>query len=163
MLRRTLILGLGLVLASATDLSAAAQDVVSSITDQLRAQGFSRIETQRTLLGRTRIIATGDGGTREIIVNANTGEILRDLWQPEEEADDDSVKVLNREGSGRSGSASGKTSGSSDDGGDRSGGSGGGDSGGDDPDSRDGSNSGSGKGDGDGSGGSDGSGHGSDD
>ena len=42
-------------------------------------QSFTRIETEQTWLGRTRIVAEGSQGQREIIVNPNTGEILRDL------------------------------------------------------------------------------------
>ena len=49
------------------------------IVQQLEQQGFRGISTERTWLGRTRIIAEGDDGQREIIVNPNTGEILRDL------------------------------------------------------------------------------------
>lgn len=49
------------------------------IVQQLEQQGFRGISTERTWLGRTRIIAEGSDGQREIIVNPNTGEILRDL------------------------------------------------------------------------------------
>jgi hypothetical protein len=46
---------------------------------QLRAEGFTKIETERTLLGRTKIVASGSEGKREIVINQN-GEIMRDLW-----------------------------------------------------------------------------------
>ena len=52
------------------------------IVADLRALGYDRIEVQRTLLGRTRILAESEGAQREIIVNPRTGEILRDLWLP---------------------------------------------------------------------------------
>ncbi len=59
---------------------ALAEGYADSIVRQLEAQGFTRIETEQTWLGRTRIVAEGSQGQREIIVNPNTGEILRDLW-----------------------------------------------------------------------------------
>ena len=61
---------------------ALAQDYVRSIVRQLRKQGFSAIVEERTLLGRVRIVAVSRDGQREIIVNPNNGEILRDLWSP---------------------------------------------------------------------------------
>lgn len=57
-----------------------ADDFSDRIVRQLESQGFSKIETEQTWLGRTRIVAEGSDGQREIIVNPNTGEILRDLW-----------------------------------------------------------------------------------
>jgi hypothetical protein len=57
-----------------------ADDFSDRIVRQLERQGFSKIETEQTWLGRTRIVAEGSDGQREIIVNPNTGEILRDLW-----------------------------------------------------------------------------------
>lgn len=66
----------GLVMAS----TAHAQEFADVIVAQLRADGFSEIATEQTWLGRTRIVASGAEGKREIVVNPNTGEILRDLW-----------------------------------------------------------------------------------
>lgn len=70
----------------ATGLAAAdpalAQDYVRSIVRQLRQQGFASVTEERTLLGRVRIVAVSGDGRREIIVNPNNGEILRDLWSP---------------------------------------------------------------------------------
>lgn len=51
-----------------------------SVVSQLRQQGYDRISVERTLLGRTQIVGSGNGGRREIILNPRTGEILRDLW-----------------------------------------------------------------------------------
>lgn len=59
---------------------ALADDVPGTIVRELRTQGFDTVSTERTWLGRTRILASGERGEREIIVNPNTGEILRDLW-----------------------------------------------------------------------------------
>jgi hypothetical protein len=53
---------------------------VNSVRDQLRQQGYRQISVSSTMLGRTRIVAKSKTGTREIIMNPRTGEILRDLW-----------------------------------------------------------------------------------
>lgn len=50
------------------------------IVSELQQQGYSRIVTEQTWLGRVRIVAQRDTGSREIILNPRTGEILRDLW-----------------------------------------------------------------------------------
>lgn len=60
--------------------AASAQSFSDSIVSQLRQRGFQSIAVERTMLGRTRIVAIGNGGRREIILNPRTGEILRDLW-----------------------------------------------------------------------------------
>ena len=71
----------GLAAASALGASPAfAQGVVDEIVRQLRRQGFKSVMSDRTLLGRVRIVAERKDGRREIIVNPRTGEILRDLW-----------------------------------------------------------------------------------
>ena len=57
-----------------------AQNLAEDIARQMRQQGFLDVGIERTWLGRTRITGTRDGGSREIIANPNTGEILRDLW-----------------------------------------------------------------------------------
>ncbi|MBV7408650.1 hypothetical protein [Maritimibacter sp. DP1N21-5] len=70
------------VLTAAAMITAPAKaDAVSDIMSQLREQGFTRIEVSRTLLGRTRILARSVQYRREIVLNDNTGEILRDYWQ----------------------------------------------------------------------------------
>lgn len=51
-----------------------------AVVAQLQRQGYDRIETEETWLGRVRIVAERDDGSREIILNPRTGEILRDLW-----------------------------------------------------------------------------------
>lgn len=129
MKRRDFVIGvtLGIMLGG----PAFAQDFVERITRQLRAQGFDEIGVQRTLLGRTRILAEGRSGRREIIVNPRTGEILRDLWFATED-DDSGVGIIDdRNGRGRGrGGDDGNGSESSDTDDDSSGGSSG-DGGGD--------------------------------
>ncbi len=65
-------------MAAAT--TAQARDRSDDIVRELKRKGYRIEAVSRTLLGRTRILATRDGGRREIIVNPVTGEILRDLW-----------------------------------------------------------------------------------
>lgn len=74
-----LLLALGLVLGCMGQ-GALAQGFADSVVGQLRAQGFDHVNVERTLLGRVRIRADHTDGTREIILNPRTGEILRDLW-----------------------------------------------------------------------------------
>ncbi|NEX47875.1 hypothetical protein G3572_16820 [Rhodobacter sp. ETT8] len=57
-----------------------AKDFTQRVVEQLQEQGFASIVVERTLLGRTRILADSQRGRREIILNPRTGEILRDLW-----------------------------------------------------------------------------------
>ena len=80
MKRRAFLAGLvsGLTLAG----PALAGDVIEGIVRQLKKQGFRSVVQERTLLGRVRILAKRKDGSREIIVNPRTGEILRDLWTP---------------------------------------------------------------------------------
>lgn len=127
----------GMVVAT----SAHAEGYADSIVAQLRAQGFSEIETERTWLGRTKIVASGADGQREIVVNPNTGEILRDLWlmrnggsdrglvsargRDDDDDDDDDDRDDDNGGNSGSGGSSGGGSGGS------GGGSGGGGNGGD--------------------------------
>lgn len=66
------------VLAGALASEGNAGRIEDSIVQQLRAQGFSRVEVTRTWLGRSRIVAKSSKYNREIIVNPVTGEILRD-------------------------------------------------------------------------------------
>lgn len=71
----------GLVMAATVTGSAAfAVGVADEIVRQLQADGYTDIVLETTWLGRIRIRAMSSAGTREIIVNPSTGEILRDLW-----------------------------------------------------------------------------------
>lgn len=63
-----------------------AQTAEEQVVNQLKRQGYQRIRVARTLLGRTRIVATGPRGSREIVLNPATGAILRDY---EDRSDDD--------------------------------------------------------------------------
>ncbi len=56
-----------------------AQSYELDITAQLRAQGYQNITLSHTWLGRTRIVALLGSDLREIVLDPNTGEILRDL------------------------------------------------------------------------------------
>lgn len=82
MKRRQLLIGLAAV--AGTQLCAAGVALAAGFADQivaqLRKQGFGSIVVERTWLGRVRILAERSDARREIILNPNTGEILRDLW-----------------------------------------------------------------------------------
>ena len=129
----------GLVATATLAGPALAQDYVASVISQLEEMGFRSVRQERTLLGRVRIVGTRGDGRREIIVNPNNGEILRDLWTPSSgsnrASDIMSDKSETRGGSsGSNGHDDSGDDGESDDGGgDDSGGddSGGDDSGGD--------------------------------
>jgi hypothetical protein len=148
MKRRDFMSGLGA--AALLSGPALAQDYVASVISQLERMGFRIIRQERTLLGRVRIVGTRRDGRREIIINPNNGEILRDLWSPTGSGNRTSNIIEDK--SGNSGSGSGGDDDDDDDdddgGSDNSGsgssnsGSGGGDddddSGGDDDDGDDG-------------------------
>lgn len=74
--RRILLFGLPALCLVATG---AVADVETAIVRRLRADGYGDITVSRTLLGRVRIVATKPGLRREIILNPQTGEVLRDL------------------------------------------------------------------------------------
>lgn len=111
MIRRRRFLG-GLVALglSAAAPMAAAQGLADRIVAQLKGQGYTEIRLSRTLLGRTRIVATAPGARREIIVNPRTGEILRDFWQETGEDDDDRAdRLLDRRDGARGNGGRGET------------------------------------------------------
>ncbi|MDP3261511.1 MAG: hypothetical protein U1E06_19135 [Tabrizicola sp.] len=84
-MKRRQFLGLiGAAAAVAAAGPALAEDLVENILAQLKRQGYREIAASRTLLGRVRIVAKRRNGVREIILNPNNGEILRDLWLTED-------------------------------------------------------------------------------
>lgn len=60
---------------------ARADHIQDSIVQELAEQGYTHVKITTTWLGRTRFLASDGSRQREIIINANTGEILRDYWQ----------------------------------------------------------------------------------
>jgi hypothetical protein len=127
----------GLVATAILAGPALAQDYVASVISQLERLGFGTIRQERTLLGRVRIIGTRGDGRREIIINPNNGEILRDLWTPVRGGKSTSTIIEDK--SGGSGSTGGRDDDDDDDESD--------DSGDDDDDEDDEDSSGSGSGD----------------
>jgi hypothetical protein len=117
---------------------ARAESYADQIVQQLAGQGFVNIQVEFTLLGRVRIKGQTAQGLREIILNPNTGEILRDMWL---DANGNPIlpRLVNSNSASNSGSGSGSHSGSDDDGNDDNSGSGSGDdnSGSDDDDEKD--------------------------
>ncbi|MFO6464088.1 hypothetical protein ACK8OR_06835 [Jannaschia sp. KMU-145] len=78
------------LLVGALSFGAAAQaQSPSGMIGRLQAEGFDRIEVSRTLLGRVRIEARGNGQRREIVFNPRTGEVLRDYARADDDRDDD--------------------------------------------------------------------------
>lgn len=73
---RRIILGVATLLALAWP--GGAETVAETVARQLREQGYQRIETSYTWLGRLRVNAVQGEMKREIVINPNTGEILRD-------------------------------------------------------------------------------------
>ncbi len=54
---------------------------VQAIVEALKAQGFTFIEIRGTMLGRAKIMAYGADSMREIVMNANTGEVMRNIMR----------------------------------------------------------------------------------
>ena len=81
MARNLAAIGLGVALAISSASGSFAQTAVESVVSQLEAQGYARIETRRTLLGRVRILAVSDTLEREIILSPRSGVVLRDFWR----------------------------------------------------------------------------------
>lgn len=94
-----------------------AQTVEEAIISQLSQQGFTNISVNRTLLGRTRILATSADLRREIVFNPTTGVIIRDYWEDLDDDDDDERRLLTppRPSTGGSGTASSPASSDDDD------------------------------------------------
>ena len=106
---------MGALVASAMGTSPVMADVYErTIVEQLQAEGFSSISTERTWLGRMRIVAENEQGQREIVINPNNGEVLRDLWMAEGGDPGNGPSVLssvNRESGSSSSASSGGGSG----------------------------------------------------
>jgi hypothetical protein len=131
----------GLAASAALSGPALAQDYVGSVISQLKRMGFRIIREERTLLGRVRIVATRRDGRREIIINPNSGEILRDLWTPVQGNKRTSDIIEDKSGGGSSSSSDDDDDNDNDDDDDdssSSGGSSGSSGGGDDDDDDDG-------------------------
>ncbi|MEQ1771189.1 MAG: hypothetical protein ABL879_15260 [Devosia sp.] len=72
-----LIAAAGFTLLSTT---AARADYADDMVTWLKGQGYLEVVLTRTLLGRAHILASTAKGTREIVINPRTGEVLRDVW-----------------------------------------------------------------------------------
>ena len=119
MRRRPFLLSLCVALSLAS--AAMAQSYADDVVQQLSGQGYSNISVETTFLGRVRILAYGEEGRREIILNPRTGEILRDLLVAAGEAGA-KVTIVDHSVSGSgSGSGSGSDVGGNDDSGENSG------------------------------------------
>ncbi len=73
------------VLAALTAIAVPAlADVAEEIAAEMQAEGYTDVEIERTLLGRTRVIGEAPGRRREVVIDRGTGEILRDLTEEED-------------------------------------------------------------------------------
>ena len=72
---------------------AVSQTLEESVVQQLQAQGFTSIRMERTFLGRLRFEAYSDTLERELVINPNTGQVLRDVWEPIDDDDDDELQI----------------------------------------------------------------------
>lgn len=80
-----LVMGLSVLFVMVMTVSLAhAEGLRDSIVSSLARQGYSKIVVSRTFLGRTRILATRPGGTREIVFNPYNDVILRDYMRVDE-------------------------------------------------------------------------------
>ena len=52
---------------------------VQAVVEALKAEGFTYIEIRRTMMGRAKVMAYGEDSMREVVLNPNTGEILRNI------------------------------------------------------------------------------------
>lgn len=68
-----LVFGVGLI-----PVAGHAETVKEAIIQELAAEGYTKITVSRTLLGRLRFVATGENGSREVVVQPSNGAILRD-------------------------------------------------------------------------------------
>lgn len=60
----------------------AVQAVLQPLILELQRDGYSRIETGWTWLGRLYVTAWRDGREREIVIHPTSGEVLRDILGP---------------------------------------------------------------------------------
>ncbi len=77
---RSFILALCLVFTA----QIAIADRKDEILAALKAEGYVQIRVSETLLGRTRILATGAQGSREIVIDPRNGAVLRDYSRASE-------------------------------------------------------------------------------
>ena len=81
MLRKTI--SAGLIAAAGLTAPPAVAEPLQDITTDLQQQGYHITEVRRTLLGRIQVTAETNGYRREIVFDRTTGEIRRDLIEPE--------------------------------------------------------------------------------
>ncbi len=95
--KRIAVSGLALIAAVS---AAVADPVTDEVVAQLRQQGYTKVTISRTLLGRILVLGSADDGQREIVINPNTGEILRDYFRPRvlvaDGSDDGSGPIIER-------------------------------------------------------------------
>ena len=86
MVIRQIILAVALSAAFPAMAQVAANPFVDQLLADLQAQGYDEIEVKRSWLGRIIIEAESGDREREIVLNPHTGEILRDIFEYEDDA-----------------------------------------------------------------------------
>lgn len=81
---KTILISTSFALLASTAL---AQSSKEDIIEQLKQQGFTKIEISRTLFGNTRFEATGAGVEREVVLSKG-GTVMRDRSEKDDEYDD---------------------------------------------------------------------------
>ncbi len=81
MLRREFILFGAAAIALPASAWAQTNPFANALVLRLQKDGYTHFWISRTWLGRLRIRALSEMYRREIIMNPNTGEILRDFWE----------------------------------------------------------------------------------
>ncbi len=103
-MRRTTILAIAVVTAIGAAPVFGQTTVQQRFVSELRQQGFGNLKISRTWLGRVRITAQSKDYKRELVFNPNSGEILRDYWEPTRsgaaKTDEDSRKDKKQEATG---------------------------------------------------------------
>lgn len=108
MIRLALILCLALGLTAGLAGGASAETPQQRMETALQAEGYIIVQSERTWLGRLRIIAIKGDLRREVVINPGTGEVLRDIasiQQRHESGDDGNNAVASSGGGGGTGSA----------------------------------------------------------
>ena len=82
-------LAIAFFLAMAPMAAAQDMDVRDRYVEILQADGYREIRISSTFLGRLRFVATKPNMRREIVINPNTGVVLRDYIRFSEEQDGD--------------------------------------------------------------------------
>lgn len=72
------VLGLAVVAGPVAVEAGPSDTLLAPVVQQLEADGYAVVETQRSWFGRLIVLATRDGVLREVVLNRTTGAVLSD-------------------------------------------------------------------------------------